>query len=90
MTAGLLAMPNAATKVLPAPAHHVTVFPVCTLWHVSEDGKDAFPYPEALEELLVLSAKCGFGDPLGLTSEQRILPSQHPQGWLFFIHGEQI
>ncbi|KAG5215283.1 hypothetical protein JEQ12_000859 [Ovis aries] len=37
MTAGLLAMPNAATKVLPAPAHHVTVFPVCTLWH--QDSK---------------------------------------------------
>lgn len=60
------AMPNAATKALPAPAHHVTAFPVCTLWHVSEDGKGAFPHPEALEELLVLSAKCGFGAPLGL------------------------
>lgn len=82
-------MPNAATKALAAPAHH-TAFPACTRWHVSEDGKDAVPHPEALEKLLVLSAKCGFRAPLGLASEQRILPSQHPQGWLFFIHGEQI
>ena len=82
-------MPNAATKALAAPAHH-TAFSACTRWHVSEDGKDAVPHPEALEKLLVLSAKCGFRAPLGLASEQRILPSQHPQGWLFFIHGEQI